>query len=101
MNCSKCSKNFIGQGVTESQLAKALGLTLCSECWFVLEYGNDQTPITKVATLGEDGKLASSQVPEGVGGQPIGFTILANDTLAQALATNINTQITVTAAMTA
>jgi len=34
------------------------------------------------------------------GGQPLGLTVLANDTLAQALATNINTQITVTAART-
>lgn len=36
----------------------------------------------------------------GGGGQPIGLTVLANDTLAQELATNINTQITVTAART-
>jgi hypothetical protein len=42
----------------------------------------------------------SSHSHAGGGGQPIGFTILANDTLAQALATNINTQITVTAART-
>jgi hypothetical protein len=34
------------------------------------------------------------------GGQPLGFTVLANDTLAQALATNINTKLTVTAART-
>lgn len=34
------------------------------------------------------------------GGQPIGFAILANDTLAQALATNINTRVTVTASRT-
>jgi hypothetical protein len=33
-------------------------------------------------------------------GQPIGFAILSNDTLAQALATNINTRVTVTAART-
>jgi hypothetical protein len=30
-------------------------------------------------------------------GQPLGYVVLANDTLAQALATNINTQLTVTA----
>lgn len=36
----------------------------------------------------------------GGSGQPIGYVVLANDTLAQALATNINTQITVTAART-
>lgn len=33
-------------------------------------------------------------------GQPVGFVILSDDTLAQALATNINTRITVTAART-
>jgi hypothetical protein len=33
-------------------------------------------------------------------GQPVGYVVLSNDTLAQALATNINTQITVTAART-
>lgn len=33
-------------------------------------------------------------------GQPLGLTVLANDTLAQALATNINTKLTVTAART-
>ena len=33
-------------------------------------------------------------------GQPLGYVTLANDTLAQALATNINTQLTVTAART-
>jgi len=32
--------------------------------------------------------------------QPLGYVVLANDTLAQALATNINTQLTVTAART-
>jgi hypothetical protein len=32
--------------------------------------------------------------------QPLGYTVLTNDTLAQALATNINTQLTVTAART-
>jgi hypothetical protein len=32
--------------------------------------------------------------------QPLGYTVLSNDTLAQALATNINTQLTVTAART-
>jgi hypothetical protein len=42
----------------------------------------------------------SSHSHAGGGGQPVGFTILANDTLAQALATNINTRITVTAART-
>jgi len=36
----------------------------------------------------------------GGSGQPIGYVVLANDTLAQALATNINTQLTVTAART-
>jgi len=41
------------------------------------------------------------QGPQGpAGGQPLGYVVLANDTLAQALATNINTQITVTAART-
>jgi hypothetical protein len=42
----------------------------------------------------------SSHSHAGGGGQPIGFVILANDTLAQALATNTNTRITVTAART-
>jgi hypothetical protein len=42
----------------------------------------------------------SSHAHAGGSGQPIGFTILANDTLAQALGTNINTRITVTAART-
>jgi len=42
----------------------------------------------------------STHAHAGGGGQPIGLTVLANDTLAQALATNINTQITVTAART-
>ncbi len=42
----------------------------------------------------------SSHTHAGGSGQPIGFVILANDTLAQALATNINTRITVTAART-
>ncbi len=42
----------------------------------------------------------STHTHSGGGGQPIGFVILANDTLAQALATNINTRITVTAART-
>jgi hypothetical protein len=32
--------------------------------------------------------------------QPLGYVVLSNDTLAQALATNINTQLTVTAART-
>jgi hypothetical protein len=45
------------------------------------------------------GELTSHTHASG-GGQPIGLTVLANDTLAQALATNINTQITVTAART-
>jgi len=38
--------------------------------------------------------------PAGGGGQPLGLTVLANDTLAQALATNINTKLTVTASRT-
>jgi len=36
----------------------------------------------------------------GGSGQPIGYVVLANDTLAQNLATNINTQLTVTASCT-
>jgi hypothetical protein len=36
----------------------------------------------------------------GGAGQPLGYVVLTNDTLAQALATNINTQLTVTAART-
>ena len=46
------------------------------------------------------GQIASHTHAGGGGGQPIGFVILGNDTLPQALATNINTRITVTAART-
>jgi hypothetical protein len=42
----------------------------------------------------------STHTHVGGSGQPIGLTVLANDTLAQALATNINTKLTVTAART-
>jgi len=45
------------------------------------------------------GEIASHTHAAGAG-QPIGFAILSNDTLPQALATNINTRITVTAART-
>jgi hypothetical protein len=38
--------------------------------------------------------------PAGASGQPLGFTALANDTLALALATNIHIRLTVTAART-
>lgn len=41
--------------------------------------------------------VISSHSHAGGSGQPIGFVILPNDTLAQALATNINTKLTVTA----
>jgi len=45
------------------------------------------------------GELSSHTHAAGAG-QPIGFAVLGNDTLPQALATNINTRITVTAART-
>ena len=42
----------------------------------------------------------TSHSHSGGSGQPLGYVVLANDTLAQELATNINTQLTVTAART-
>lgn len=47
-----------------------------------------------------DQGIQGIQGVQGSSGQAIGFAILANDTLAQDLATNINTRITVTAART-
>ena len=91
MNCSKCSKDFTGQGVTESQLAKALGLTLCSECWFVLEYGNDQTPIARVALLGTDGYVLAEQLPAGQGGVTLA-EVKADTDIASALSLKHSSQ---------
>jgi hypothetical protein len=56
--------------------------------------------ITKVEIEAKLTGELSSHTHASSSGQPIGFTILSNDTLAQALATNINTRITVTAART-
>jgi hypothetical protein len=47
-----------------------------------------------------EAKLTGAITSHTHAGQPLGYVTLANDTLAQALATNINTQLTVTAART-
>jgi hypothetical protein len=59
----------------------------------------------KVAS--DDARLSDDRTPlvhgsgkHSVDYQQLGFTVLANDTLAQALATNINTKLTVTASRT-
>ena len=74
--CSKCGKSFTGDGVKQSQIAKALGMDLCTECWLQKEYGNDQTTITKVAQLDEMGKVPATQLG---GSDPKGDYFLRSD----------------------
>jgi hypothetical protein len=67
--CSKCGKELFGTVGEQSTLAVALGLTLCTSCWWQILYGNDfATPIPSVAQLGEDGKVLAEQLPAGQGG---------------------------------
>jgi hypothetical protein len=58
--------------------------------------------ITGTAVITTDSRLSDARTPTAHvhSYQPIGQTVLANDTLAQALATNTNTKLTVTAART-
>jgi len=58
--------------------------------------------VTGTAVITSDARLSDARAPTAHTHpyQPLGYVVLANDTLAQALATNINTQITVTAART-
>jgi len=73
--CTKCGKDIhaldsLGNKVsTESQLAKALGLTLCLQCWEDVLYGSDKSdPLSGIALLGEDGKVLAGMLPAGQGG---------------------------------
>ncbi len=75
-NCEKCGRELIGGTGEQSEVAKALGLTYCIECWLDAFYGSDRAgSITKVAQLGEDGKLLPEQMPEGGGGEGGGMVI--------------------------
>jgi hypothetical protein len=72
--CTKCGKDihrvdsFGNRVSSESQLAKAFGLTLCLQCWQDVLNGSDRSDaITKVAQLGEDGRVLSSQLPSSQG----------------------------------
>ncbi len=58
--------------------------------------------VTGTAVITNDARLSDARTPTAHthSYQPLGFTVLGNDTLAQALATNINTKLTVTAART-
>lgn len=56
--CSKCGKQLTGADGEQSQLAVALGLTLCMDCWLDSFYGSDRSdPLTSIATLNENSKL--------------------------------------------
>jgi len=69
--CSRCGKTISGAPGEENQIAKALGLTICSSCWWQMLYGNDSTPLPTVSLLDEAGKVPAIQLggtnPKGSG----------------------------------
>ncbi len=66
--CSKCGKPLTGADGEQSEVAKAMGLTYCMECWLDALYGSNRSvALTKLALLGEDGKVLPSQLPSGIG----------------------------------
>ena len=65
-------------------------------------HAHSPSEVTGTAVITSDSRLSDARTPlaHTHTDQPVKMVVLANDTLAQALATNINTQITVTAART-
>ena len=81
--CSKCGKDihrvdsFGNRLSSESQLAKALGLTLCIQCWQDILNGSDRSDtLPAIVKLDESGKIPSIQLG---GTDPKGDFFLRSD----------------------
>lgn len=93
--CSVCGKVLNGSTGQQSEIAKAIGLTLCMNCWLQKLWGNDNTPLTKTALLGGDGLVLPTQLPSFSPSVPswgqITGTLADQTDLSQALAQKITT----------
>lgn len=81
--CSKCGKDihrvdsFGNRLSSESQLAKALGLTLCIQCWQDILNGSDRSDVLPtIVRLDEAGKVPATQLG---GTDPKGDFFLKSD----------------------
>ena len=98
MNCTKCASNIDTAGM-QSEIAKALGLELCIDCWQDSLLGSSRsTTITKVAHLGVDGKVSAGELPGGLDTRV--HATLSTGESAMAFATNKSVKVTPNAAAT-